>query len=1507
MTDLSAKPNLKPITDLQIDKKKQNIDEMEEEIIQLKTKIQNKGQPGKKEILQKKEIQEIQENTVRDITGMKLKYPNPFSSRLENRAPQLFVREKNEKIDVYTRMCPFSLNDRRQPVILTKEEKEQMIQEHPDDVDPNADFIEYSTDAKDASKKFYYTCPRFWCLLTDKMVTEKDILEGKCGPKVNKVEDAIIPNNADEVPKDRYVYQFYDDKETKFPGFHKKQAPNGLCIPCCYNKWSTKEMKSRRDICQGKNQVEKIKEPNQDLQQQQQQIPDQTLQQQQQKIPDQDLQQQQQQIPNQDLEQQQQQQESPVEEELKRTIQEVENYVKGPEKYGPQLGEHRWGFLPIIVQKFLHEVNEDCQISKTNTNLKPNHMCLLRHGVETNAHQSFIACIASAMFYGQIDKRTKKPLVTKYIPNAKNDVPSIKEMKEIIINSLNIDKFIKYQNGDLITSFANPDLEVNIKKPEYVKTQLFKKIKGLELQEKESQEIRNSDSESVEFRTSNTGYEEQIAFFTRVVQAYETFILFLRDKSIDIDYTYLWDIVCMPNDNLFEAGINLIILEIPEDDITNNIELVCPSNHYSANPYNSKRRSLFLIKRETYFEPIYGYYNNESERRILVTKTFSEHDRQLSKTMKAVFNKIIKPTLGERCRALLSKPNEYRFKKPLLLDELITTLLRKKYAVKTQILNYQGKVIGVLAVNRDSNEGFIPCFPSALTSLKQKNSVCKDLDEEERNLDENDEAEVDNCDYPFTYVSDNIWKPYNETLDFLKTYYDYNENSEKEKEKDCSDEKGFCRVVKDEQIIGFLTNTNQFVRIYEPVPVSSVNDRIKTITNNDMMVADMETLTSKSVDSKRVDYIKRIQLETGYFNVFRNTLRILFNDYSNSAKRKEIQSMCNQKYVLYKHQLDSVIELLYDLVDNTIIFSTKEQGYNYNVINQNDMHGCITNTKSSSGNKCNESTGICRITDSKCTLILPKQNLLTGSDNEAYYYGRMADELIRYNRIKSFIFKPQSYLSFGQVKYNLRENEIIVLQDLLNADFFKDMNPVNINRYAKNQTFDTAAPIVATNYTNEYQLDEVLNRQHERNCFHSEPSSLSSGLWKKRFPNKFTEISYKGSNFCAIYMIIDIVEKLTNKKMTIEQVKEHLLEEYMRLTDSYKDAIKVNKIIDILKEEYQYDAGQLYDRSLTFEQMIVQEGFSPVNFDLWILLNRYKIPSLFISTKEIPETRFNKTEFVCFTNLEIMETVNEQNIDKASQYVFIVTPAMIKRSGMEAAEYKVVLNATKEMVININEMKDATAVIDAIKKYYTIEDYLDHIYEKDNTTKYKPRKKGTRVIEFVEEPEEGDKKQEEDKKQDEDKKQNEDKKQEEPKLVSVLDEMINVTKEQGPVAPAKTLRDYDKKVVKVKKPRKIKPTLIIEEKEEKEEKEEQKKQERQSDPFSVVKAITETLPDSGIFNINNIVNSIDTLSKQVNPLKKEKAKTRKVREKPLKVNPAGQVRAKKTKKAKTNIEFNIIE
>jgi hypothetical protein len=266
------------------------------------------------------------------------------------------------------------------------------------------------------------------------MVTEEDILAGKCGPKVKRVEDAIIPKSADAIKNDgRYVYQFYDGKERKYPGFHKKKTPSGLCIPCCYNKWETEEMKNRRDLCQGT--FDDSAAPS---------------------------------VSGEDR--------SDFEE--LREVKNAENYVKGPEKFGPQLGNERWGFLPIAVQKFLHEVNEDCQVSKMNASLKPNHTCILRYGVEDNSKQSFIACIASAMFYGQKDPETGDRLITKFIPNAKDghNIPTIEEMiNKVIIPAIDIDKFVKYQNGDLITSFANLDLEVDINKPEYTKSNLYKK------------------------------------------------------------------------------------------------------------------------------------------------------------------------------------------------------------------------------------------------------------------------------------------------------------------------------------------------------------------------------------------------------------------------------------------------------------------------------------------------------------------------------------------------------------------------------------------------------------------------------------------------------------------------------------------------------------------------------------------------------------------------------------------------------------------------------------------------------------------------------------------------------------------------------------------------------------------------------------------------------------------------------------------------------------------------
>ena len=60
----------------------------------------------------------------------------------------------------------------------------------------------------------------------------------------------------------------------------------------------------------------------------------------------------------------------------------------------------------------------------------------------------------------------------------------------------------------------------------------------------------------------------------------------------------------------------------------------------------------------------------------------------------------------------------------------------------------------------------------------------------------------------------------------------------------------------------------------------------------------------------------------------------------------------------------------------------------------------------------------------------------------------MADELIRYKRIRQFMFQPQVYLSFGKVDYKLNKDEIVIMQSMLNREFFEGRINQQVNTYA---------------------------------------------------------------------------------------------------------------------------------------------------------------------------------------------------------------------------------------------------------------------------------------------------------------------------------------------------------------------------------------------------------------------------------------------------------------------------
>ena len=71
---------------------------------------------------------------------------------------------------------------------------------------------------------------------------------------------------------------------------------------------------------------------------------------------------------------------------------------------------------------------------------------------------------------------------------------------------------------------------------------------------------------------------------------------------------------------------------------------------------------------------------------------------------------IIKNAMNKNCGPLPSIPEIYFFKQNIVLGKLLYLLKELNYKLLKQILNYDGKVIGVI-ISKSNKSGFIPCAP----------------------------------------------------------------------------------------------------------------------------------------------------------------------------------------------------------------------------------------------------------------------------------------------------------------------------------------------------------------------------------------------------------------------------------------------------------------------------------------------------------------------------------------------------------------------------------------------------------------------------------------------------------------------------------------------------------------------------------------------------------------------------------------------------------------------------
>ena len=1137
-----------------------------------------------------------------DLQGISIKGANNiFLKKKLTLQPELFLKRPDGRFKAYTKACPSQYA--RQPVILTGDEK-AYIDKHDGESKTKSydEHITYGT----GDTKYHYICPRFWCLADEdnkqRSISFKEINDGKCGGW-----DALIPTGASKVPKGKRIYQFTDTRfhreKTKtnnllvykpmYPGyFPTHKHPKNLCIPCCFGKPTTDENTDKelpnmykpitpggvenpegigptfkRNASDNSVEIDTIKgEP---------QMGEKAAVSRKERFS----------ACNQSKD------------EIKKLSKKAQ---KGQKNLSPlldtfPLNPQQLGYLPLSVQKFFgYDCKKLCQESSNNKNLKLNTPCLLHKGVEKSENQSFLSCIADAYQYhnngGNITDVKIQSLPTK----------SISEIKKTIVENLTLDIFITLQNGVLIELF-NKNTAENTEK--YKDTKLYDNL---------SADI-----------SKDKKFER---YFNNVVNAFENFIAYINADDVVIDYEYLWDFITAEG-GLFGDGINLIIIKSPNDDITDKIELICPSNHYSTHSFDDKKDILILYNKGKYFEPIYKYTRKPKDL-YDIKKLFSLST--ISKTMPELEGilRIMWKNLTTQCSPLPSMPVKYNkdmdFKQNIPATKIIEMIEDSDtgYNVKRQIINFETKVIGVL-LSKGAENIYIPCLPSSI-----------------------------NADILYTYVHNpNMRESLKNTLSRLRFINEKTKIPCKPK----------MKIVDNNIVIGVITETNQMVPVipeqYDEAVSSLDRDGVEPVHINSEMSEplnylqqDEDTLVNNAVDEERIKTVREIKLESNFYNVFRNLLRILLIRYQNKGHKSRILNIIDDITMAYEAKLEGIMAILKELMSGDIEFA------DYHIKSLHDINN-ITQCLGLGIDKCNSSE-VCSLStnEEKCVLQIPKKNLINGSDNEKIYYKKLSDELIRYERIQTYIFKPKTFLSFQEIPYDLRSNEIILLEELLYGDYFEDLIPEHPNPYITSKNvYDIVNPNKSQSYQMIYNLDTAVQPKKTSDCIDESASSdLILGWWqtgsRKRDADRMKRdggtkwkdevpilpdsslIKYKRTIPCTWEIMLRIIRDHVGTDVTLSDLCTALIKRYEEMFA--REAENKGVILKILTQEGKKDQVESIIKGTSLEQIITPDNYYLSLLDIFILTEIYTMSCIILCRTNIPhwfrpkKTSFNKVSFI---------------------------------------------------------------------------------------------------------------------------------------------------------------------------------------------------------------------------------------------------------------------------------------
>ena len=607
-------------------------------------------------------------------------------------------------------------------------------------------------------------------------------------------------------------------------------------------------------------------------------------------------------------------------------------YVLSPMK--TTIPYHRYGHITPSIASLLGKPKKEHAFVKYGTN----------HSVFSPTCKSFLSAIADVYSQGKM---------------------TLSEMRETLLKAATLDYFVAAQNGGLVKIFANIGDIAAIDPDSADGKAAMTPHKGTIIYEKL---VGKTDNER---RTLMI-----MCIACNNFRDYVNHSPCTDDDGHFLDYRYLWDLVCMPNPNLFPEGINLILLKSSNDvDITTNMRMVCPtgSSHYA----DMKRGFVIVYKDGALYDPIYVVKLSKDRDMVAPDSTVRVVHMSEFPGLQRNFNHLV-ASMQTAC--VSTGIAGYKFQQPVPANDVARAAKGAGYTVVQQLMHYTGVVVALLVRGPANGEGVVPTAPS---------SALPDVD-------------VVTMDYQLP-----VWNDYATTHTFLSTLHHATNELAR-----C---KPSVKVVERDMVVGILTMANQFVPIAAP-EMNTQSDGLPVLDGyNYAAIDNADASRDVPLDASEELYL-RIKLETEYYRCFKNVINKHIKSYQLDEHHRNILNIIANDAHDTTSRIDAITTIIRGIVGSIVTFSEFSDKAVARLIRDVQHTGTRKHT-------------ICSIIMHEDTTplkhVFPKRNVLDDRDNEVLYYHRYADEIIRYPFLRLHIMQRTNDMPLENLDWSVNADELL--------------------------------------------------------------------------------------------------------------------------------------------------------------------------------------------------------------------------------------------------------------------------------------------------------------------------------------------------------------------------------------------------------------------------------------------------------------------------------------------------